>query len=455
MSERILVVDDEENICRSFEIILGGEGFTVDTAENGEKGLAQAAENPPDAVFLDIQLPGMDGLEVLRVWREKQPLLPVIMISGHATIERAVEATRLGAFDFVEKPFSRERIVVLARNATEASRLKRELRRLRDGEDEILGESESISHLRDSMTRVAPTDTRVLILGESGTGKELVARALHRAGPRAKKPFVRVNCAAIPEELIESELFGAVKGAYTGADNPRRGRFAAANGGTLLLDEIGDMSLRAQAKVLRVLQEGEYEPVGCTTTVTVDVRVLAATHQDLQAKVAAGQFREDLLFRLNVIPLIVPPLRERRGDVKLLGEHFLDKYAARHERPVPRLHPHAWQRLEEYPWPGNIRELMNVMERLIILGRGDELGLSDLPAEMSGLVSVATDQSSEAPRVSYAGLSLRDARNAWEKDLIETTLKRHSGNVTRTAAELSIERSNLHKRIKSLGVKED
>ncbi len=455
MSERILVVDDELNIGRSFEIILGGEGFDVETATSSEEGLKKAAAERFCAVFLDIQLPGMDGLEALRILRDKQPDLPVVMISGHATIERAVEATRQGAFEFIEKPFSRERIVLTARNATESGRLKREIELLRDGDSEILGDSEGIRSLREEMRRVAPTDTRVLILGESGTGKELVARSLHRSGPRANQSFIRVNCAAIPEELIEAELFGAVKGAYTGADTARGGLFAAANGGTLFLDEIGDMSLKAQAKVLRVLQEGEYEAVGSTKTLTVDVRVLAATHKDLAAQVRNGEFREDLLFRLNVIPLTVPPLRERGDDIRLLGTNFLGKYAARHERPTPRVHADAWLKMQAYPWPGNVRELMNVMERLLILGRGDVLGLSDLPAEIAGRTDPVIPAVSTTTLHPYAGLPLKAAREACERDLIAAALERHEGNVTRAANELGIERTNLHKRIKSLGVNEE
>ena len=473
MVDRILIVDDEENIRRSFEITLGGAGFRVEGYGAGEDALAAIAVEAPDAMFLDIKLPGIDGLEVLRRVRESHPQVPVIMISGHATIERAVEATRLGAFDFVEKPFGRDRILVLARNATEAGRLKREVDRLRAGDvGDILGDSPAVRELRDTIARVAPTDTRVLILGESGTGKELVARALHEGGPRAKKPFIRVNCAAIPEELIEAELFGAEKGAYTGATSAREGRFAAANGGTLFLDEIADMSLKAQAKVLRVLQEGEYEPVGSTRTRSVDVRVLAATHQDLAGRVKEGRFREDLLFRLNVIPLMVPPLRERPGDVRALGEHFLASYAERHELPPPRLHEAAWKALEQHAWPGNIRELKNVLERLVILGRGDEITSGAQLARITGVVapaplsapapSAAADPSAagaaasgEAAAPAYGHLPLREARDALERDLIRAALARHDGNVTRAAAELGLERTHLHKRIRTLGLGED
>jgi two-component system nitrogen regulation response regulator NtrX len=486
MTERILVVDDEQNIRRSLEITLEGEGFAVESAGTGEEALAAVAADPPDAVFLDIKLPGLDGMEVLRRLRAEHPRLPVVMITGHATIARAVEATRLGAFDFVEKPFSSERILLLARNAAQVGWLKRENAFLRetDGE-EILGHSPAIQELRAAIASIAPTDTRVLILGESGTGKELVAQALHRLGPRRTKAYVRVNCAAIPDELIEAELFGAAKGAYTGAVSVRRGRFAAADGGTLFLDEVGDMSLRAQAKVLRVLQEGEYEPVGSTNTVKVDVRVLAATHRDLAAQVRAGAFREDLLFRLNVIPLRVPPLRERAGDVRMLGEHFLGVYARRHELPAPHLSAEAWKVLESYGWAGNIRELKNVIERIVILRRGAEVGPGDLPMDVApepvgsaaasggttpgeGAASIENSAPGEgtAPFEDTAGgggdeqqdgepRTWREARDAYERAFIRAALARHDGKVFLAAEEMGLERTHLHKRIRELGMREE
>jgi two-component system, NtrC family, nitrogen regulation response regulator NtrX len=456
MDEYILVVDDELNIQRSMEMILSGAGYSVACAPSGEAALKMMGENAPQAVFLDINLPGIDGLDVLKKIRETNTALPVVMISGHATIERAVEATRLGAFDFIEKPFSRERILVLVRNATESNRLKREVARLTGdaAQGEIIGRSPGIRELQATIEQVAPTDTRVLILGESGTGKELVASALHAGSQRAKQPFVRVNCAAIPEELIESELFGAVKGAYTGAMAARKGRFAAANGGTIFLDEIGDMSHRAQAKVLRVLQEGEYEAVGSTKTESVDVRVLAATHHDLHRLVEEGRFREDLLFRLNVIPIHVPPLRERTGDVALLLEHFLGTYATHHEKPAPVLLPEAIMTLEAYAWPGNIRELKNLAERLLILSRGREISRADLPMELRDTAGGSTTQPGIGGDPSpYANLPLREARDAFERDMIRAALERNEGNVTRTAAQLGLERTHLHKRMKAQGLK--
>ncbi len=450
MSDRILVVDDEQNIRRSFEIILGGAGFTVVAAETGELGLKMIEEELPQALFLDINLPGIDGMEVLRTVRRAHPQISVIMISGQASIERAVEATRLGAFDFVEKPFSRDRIHLLARNATEATRLKQEVERLRsgDGPDEMLGNSIQVQQLREIIAKVAKTDARVLILGESGTGKELVASALHENSARKGKAYVRVNCAAIPEELIEAELFGAAKGAYSGAVADRTGRFAAADGGTLFLDEIGDMSMRAQAKVLRVLQEGEFEPVGSTKTVSVDVRVIAATHHNLSELVGEGRFREDLYHRLGVIPMTVPALRDREGDIALLMNYFLESYGSRHELPVPQLTGAAMKLLEAYSWSGNVRELKNVAERLLILNQGIEVGPEDLPLELRGTAAV----SDPGKRNPYGHLPLRDARDAVERDLIQEALSEHGGNVTHTARDLGVERTHLHKRIKALGV---
>lgn len=486
MSEHILIIDDEESVRRSLEMIFEGVGIPARSCGSAEDGLVAIAESSPAVLFLDIQLPGMDGMELLRRLGAEHSRIRVIMISGHATIERAVEATRLGAFDIVEKPFGRDRVLLLARNALEAARLQNEVSRLQVGDGrEILGESEPVRLLRDTIQRIAGTDARVLILGESGTGKELVAHALHLHSRRSAKAFVRVNCAAIPEDLIEAELFGAAKGAYTGASSDRIGRFADANGGTLLLDEIGDMSLAAQAKVLRVLQEGEFEPVGSNRTVQVDVRVLAATHHDLEQRVRQGKFREDLLYRLNVIPIRVPPLRERKGDVQLLGARFILGYASRHELPAVTLTADAWDALEAHSWPGNIRELKNLIERIVILHPGREvdtlaLGLpvgsppaGSRRAAATSAVGVAgtglppstestghsgdrsSGPSSASPPSAYTHLSLKDARDALERDLIRDALERFEGNVTKAAEALGLERTHLHKRIRHLGLKED
>ncbi|MCB1185305.1 sigma-54-dependent Fis family transcriptional regulator, partial [bacterium] len=381
MTPRVLIIDDERNIRRTFQMVLSDEGFTVDTAETGEEGLARVAEERPDVVVLDVRLPGIDGLEVLGRLHASEKELPVIMISGHGTISTAVEATRRGAFDFMEKPLGKERLLVAIRNALDVRNLGREVRQLRDRESRrhlMVGETPPMRDIRAQVARVAPTGARVLITGESGTGKELVARAVHEASERAGKPFVKVNCAAIPEELIESELFGAVKGAYTGATQTRDGKFLQAHGGTLFLDEIGDMSLKAQAKVLRALQEGEIERVGGNDTVRVDVRVLAATNKDLAAEAAAGTFREDLFFRLNVVPIHVPPLRARAADIPLLAEHFLASYLDENALPQRAFAPAALERLRGLPWPGNIRELGNAVERLAILAPGDPIGTDDL-----------------------------------------------------------------------------
>ncbi|MBN1269596.1 MAG: sigma-54-dependent Fis family transcriptional regulator, partial [Kiritimatiellae bacterium] len=362
MTGRILVVDDERNIGATMTMIHEGAGYAVAAAASGPEALALLAApgEPFDLVYLDIQMPGMDGMEVLERLRAERPELAVVMISGHATVERAVEALKLGAVDFLEKGFSKARLLATTESVMERLRLRRENADLRArvaGGGEILGTSEAIAAVREQIARVAPTPARVLITGESGTGKELAARAIHEGSPRAAGPFVRVNCAAIPEELIESELFGVTKGAYTGADRTREGRFTAADGGTLFLDEIGDMSLKTQTKVLRALQEGEFEKVGSKETERVDVRVIAATNKDLEAEVAAGRFREDLYYRLAVIPIRMPPLRARKEDVPLLAERFAAAYCAENGLPPRRFAPATLERLARQSWPGNVREL--------------------------------------------------------------------------------------------------
>ena len=464
MTPRVLIIDDERNIRRTFQMVLTDEGFTVDTAETGEEGLARCAAVRPDVVVLDVRLPGIDGLDVLAQLHASDKELPVIMISGHGTITTAVEATRRGAFDFMEKPLSKERLLVAIRNALDVRNLGREVRQLRDRESRrhlMVGESEALRVIREQVRRVAPTGARVLITGESGTGKELVARAVHEASDRAKKPFVKVNCAAIPEELIESELFGAVKGAYTGATQTRDGKFLQANGGTLFLDEIGDMSLKAQAKVLRALQEGEIERVGGSETYHVDVRVLAATNKDLAAEAAAGRFREDLFFRLNVVPMHVPPLRERADDIPLLAEHFMAVYLHENALPQRGFDAAALDALRRLPWPGNIRELGNAVERLAILGLGATIGLDDLARcgiGESGSAGGATasrgrsnDGGWDLAAVQSAG-GLVAARQLFEKDVISAALEQTSGNVSAAARLLEIDRTNLHKKILAFGL---
>jgi two-component system nitrogen regulation response regulator NtrX len=453
VGDRILVVDDEPDTRSGLEDILTEEGFSVSCAADGEEALATVEADPPHAVFLDIELPGMNGMEVLRRLRAEHPDVSVVMISGYSTTEWAVEATRLGAFDSVDKPCSLDRVLLLARNATADARKNRELARVRAAQvEEMRGESASMKALRDAITRVAPTDARVLILGESGTGKELVARALHRLSPRAEQPFIAVNCAAIPEELVEAEFFGVVRGAFTGAASSREGFFGAADHGTLFLDEIGDMSLSAQSKVLRVLQEGEYKPVGSTRATKVDVRVLAATHQDLPGRVVAGKFREDLLYRLNVIPMPVPPLRERTGDVRLLGRYFLARHAAERKLPVPTLQEASWRLLDVYAWPGNIRELQNVLERLVIFSPGAEIRPLDLRLEMCLGATVPSDSPPGAGWNPYEGTPLPEAMDALERDLIQAALDRHNGNRARAAVELGLVRRHLLRRMKALGM---
>ncbi len=465
MSRHVLIVDDEKNIRRTFAMVLESEGFTVATAETGEEGLEMCVREKPDVVVLDVKLPGIDGIETLRRLRATERELPVIMISGHGTIATAVEATREGAFDFVEKPLSKERLLVAIRNAVKVRSLGREVRALkaRDRRRHLMvGESPPLRAIREQIAQVAPTGARILITGESGTGKELVARAVHEASDRARGPFVKVNCAAIPEELIESELFGAVKGAYTGATQSRDGKFLQADKGTLFLDEIGDMSLKAQAKVLRALQEGEIERVGGSQTVRVDVRVLAATNKDLAAEVKAGRFREDLFFRLNVVPVHVPPLRERRDDIPLLAEHFLANYLDENGLPQRRFAPEALQLLRSLPWPGNIRELGNAVERLAILARGATIGPEelarlgiggDLPAGAAApMTAGAPADAATTPTAVMAVGGLVAARQEFEKRCVAAALAEAGGNVSQAARLLGIDRTNLHKKIQAYGL---
>jgi len=373
MSKQILVVDDEERIRQSLNGVLKDEGYEVLEAKDGIQALKQIENDPPDAVLLDIWMPGMDGMETLERIRAQIPNLPVIMISGHANIELAVKATKLGAYDFIEKPLSLEKVLLTVNHALVFSKLEQENRALRQeiqGKHEIVGNSPEILQVKEQIKIVAPTNGWVLITGENGTGKELVAREIHQLSLRADKTFVEVNCAAIPEELIESELFGHEKGSFTGALTKRRGKFDLANDGTLFLDEIADMSLKTQAKILRILQEQKFERVGGTEMIYVDVRVVAATNRDLKEEIQKGKFREDLYYRLNVIPMVVPPLRERRTDIPLLVEHFVAEFCLENHREMKKISPEAMDLLISYPWPGNVRELRNVIERVVIMSRG-------------------------------------------------------------------------------------
>ena len=457
---RILIIDDERNIRRTFAMVLQAEGLEVQTAATAEEGLEQLATAGADLVILDVQLPGMDGLAALREIKSRRPEQLVVMISGHGTVGTAVTATREGALDFLEKPCSRERLVLAVNNALKLVQLSRQVRDFRDrdrGRYLMIGESEAVKAIREQIARVAPTGARILIRGESGTGKELVARACHDQSDRRDKPFVKVNCAAIPEELIESELFGSVKGAYTGATADRDGKFLQADGGTLFLDEIGDMSLRAQAKVLRVLQEGEIEKVGGGQTLQVDVRVIAATNRNLEQDVKEGRFREDLFFRLNVVPIEMPPLRERAGDIPLLAEHFLSRYCSENDLPCRELSPEALDQLAGLPWLGNVRELHNIIERLAIMSAGQVIGSADLaaaglPVAGTGPEAVAGPAAGVVPlapaQVQAAG-GLVKARQQFEAGCIRLALEAAGGNVSRAARLLGIDRTNLHKKIQS------
>jgi two-component system nitrogen regulation response regulator NtrX len=455
MKDWVLVVDDEAGVRASLAGILGDEGYAVQAVESGEAALEALETRRFDLVLLDVWLPGQDGLEVLRRIREGHAELPVVVISGHGTIETAVKAVRLGAQDFVEKPLSLEKTVLAVRNALRQRRLESQLRELRERLDEryaMVGESEGVRRLRAEIAQAAPSNGRVLIFGENGTGKELVARAIHAQSHRAAAPFVEVNCAAIPEELIESELFGHTKGAFTGALAARKGKFELADGGTLFLDEIGDMSLKTQAKVLRALQEQRIEPVGGTGGVEVDVRVIAATNKDLEAEIRAGRFRDDLYFRLNVIPFHVPPLRERREDIPLLTRHFLQLLSAEHGRRQREVAPEAMHVLARMPWPGNVRELRNILERLVIMTPGEVIELRHLPASLAPQLPDPASEAREPPAGGLEDATLVAAREEFERRYILQRYRECGGNMSRTAEALGVERSNLYRKMKAYGL---
>ena len=449
----ILVVDDEKNIRRTLRMVLETEGYAVSEAETAEEALKILEAEPVDLGMFDVRLPGMDGLTLLSRARELWRDLAVIVISGHAETPDVVEAMRRGALDFFSKPVDRERVLVSVRNALQRRSLEERVKDLSTRErrfgDEMLGESPALRRLRDDIAKVAPTNGRVLVLGESGTGKELIAQEIHRQSKRAAGPFVKVNCAAIPSELIESELFGHEKGSFSGAGARRRGQFEVAHGGTLFLDEIGDMSASAQAKVLRALQTGEVTRVGAERAFTVDVRVVAATNKDLEAEVREGTFREDLFFRLNVVPLRAPPLRERLEDVPLLAERFL-QLAVRENgmRPKP-VEPAVYERLMRLRWPGNVRELRNVCERMAIMS-GDRITADDVPEMASARSALPPDATTDLSR--YGAVPLKELRDLVERDYILKKLEEHEWNITQAAQALGVERTNLHKKIKQHGL---
>ncbi len=454
MKPLILVVDDEPGVRSALSGVLRDEGYQVDAVDSGEACLDRLARTAYDVVLLDVWLPGADGLATLERLRERQVDAPVIMISGHGSIESAVRAIKLGAFDFIEKPLSLEKTVLVVRNALRQRRLEAENRVLRARVDrrlEMVGESYAMRQLREQVAMAAPTNGRVLIFGDNGTGKELVARTIHELSRRRAGPFVEVNCAAIPEELIESELFGHVKGSFTGAVGDRRGKFEVADAGTIFLDEIGDMSIKTQAKVLRVLQEQVVEPVGGTSGVRVDVRVLAATNKELPAEIRAGRFREDLYFRLNVIPIFVPPLRDRKDDIPLLAEHFMAGFAREYGRRTKTLDPGAVAALQDYPWPGNVRELRNVIERLVIMVPGDTISGRDLTF-LDGPLASDSEPDPPAGGDPAQVMTLQAARSRFEREFIRKTLAAQGGNVSRTADVLGVERSNFYRKMRALGI---
>jgi two-component system nitrogen regulation response regulator NtrX len=450
MKPTILIVDDEPGVRSSLSGVLRDEGYQVEAVASGEDCLDRLTRGPVDLIVLDVWLPGLDGLATLARLRERQIDAQVVLISGHGNIESAVRAIKMGAFDFVEKPLSLEKTVLVVRNALRQRRLEAENRALRaqvDRTQTMVGESYGMRQLREQVAMAAPTNGRVLIYGENGTGKELVARTLHALSRRRAGAFVEVNCAAIPEELIESELFGHVRGAFTGAVADRRGKFEVADGGTIFLDEIGDMSLKTQAKVLRVLQEQTMEPVGGTQRIRVDARVVAATNKDLQGEIRAGRFREDLYFRLNVIPIYVPPLRDRADDIPLLADHFMAEFAREYGRRPKTFDRSATAVLQQYSWPGNVRELRNVIERLMIMVPGDSIGPGDLAFLDQGIATPAAQVAVGAER-----LTLHEARERFERDLILQTLAEQQGNMSRTAEVLGVERSNLYRKMRAFGV---
>ena len=449
----ILVVDDESNIRRMVARVLEAEGHRAREADDGRAAIAAIEEEEPEVVLLDLAMPELDGLATLRIVRERWPELPVVMMSGRATLGDAVQATKLGAFHFIEKPLNPEALLLTVRGALELRRareLSRALVAELGGEQRMIGSSPAMHAIRELIRQVAPTDARVLITGESGTGKELVAAALHAQSRRADGPFVRVNSAAIPRELVESEMFGHERGAFTGATERRRGRFELADGGTLFLDEVAELSAEAQAKLLRALESGEVERVGGQEPIRVDVRVIAATNRDLREEIAAGRFREDVYYRLNVIPIHLPPLRERAEDIPELAAHFLARLQARHGLVPPVLLPDAIERLMRYPWPGNVRELANVCERLAILHPGREVGAREVASMLPD--SGAVKEIPGTAPVEVSGGSLTERLDAYERALILAALEEADGNVADAARRLGTDRANLYRRMRRLEI---
>jgi len=449
MKTRILVIDDEKPIRDSLKMILEYEGYEYLSAADGKEGIKLALEEAPDIILLDIKMPKMDGLEVLKELNEKfSELPPIIVISGHGTISSAVEATKLGAFDFLEKPLERQRVLLDIKNALEQRRLKEEIRDYKilfEQKYEMIGESEAMQSLRREIMRAAPTSATILITGESGTGKELVARAIHRNSKRSSQPFIQVNCAAIPDDLIESELFGHEKGSFTGATEKKLGKFELAHQATIFLDEIADMSIKTQAKVLRVLQEGEVQRIGSSKIIKVDVRIIAATNHDLKQEIKQGRFRDDLYFRLNVIPIYCPPLREHVSDISLLANHFVRRFCQENNFKEKTISPEAMDLLTKYNWPGNIRELENTVERLVIMTLEDTIKPHHLPDNLCGQLTVIDEEFASAS-------NLKDFKEKAEKAFLIAKLKENNWNIMKTARQIGTPRSNLYKKLKQYNI---
>ncbi|MEP0862177.1 MAG: sigma-54-dependent Fis family transcriptional regulator [Ignavibacterium sp.] len=447
----VLIIDDEREICDSISMILEYEGYAVDSTTSASEGLKKFSEQDFSAVLLDIQMPEMNGFEVLKKIKEIKPSASVIIISAHGSVENAIKATRLGAFDFLEKPIDRDKLLISVRNATEQTTLKEEneeIKRTFVGEGEILGKSKAIQKILELIDKVAPLETRVLITGENGTGKELVARAIHKKSERKDKPFIEVNCAAIPNELIESELFGHEKGSFTGAVSQRIGKFELANKGIIFLDEIGDMSLQAQAKVLRAIEEGRIERVGGGKKIEVDVRIIAATNKNLLEEIHKGNFREDLYHRLNVIPIHVPPLRERVEDIPILVEHFCKEITAKHKKPSVRFTDDAIKILQAQPWTGNVRELRNIVERIIIIVDKKEISAKDID------FLFAANQASLDNLIETSN-SFQEFKEKAERAFILKQLKANDWNISKTAEILDIQRSHLYTKMRKYGIEKE
>jgi two-component system nitrogen regulation response regulator NtrX len=465
MKPKVLVIDDESAIRDSLKMILEYEDYQFVGAAGGQDGHAAVQRERPDIVLLDIKMPGMDGLEVLKQLHALDETLPVVMISGHGTTSTAVEAVRSGAVDFLDKPLSSERVIVTLQNVLRQSELRTENRDLKiamESKYEIVGQSPALRTVLESVTRAAPTNATVLLLGESGVGKELVARTIHRNSPRAGQRFVQVNCAAIPEELIESELFGHEKGSFTGATEKQVGKFEQADRGTIFLDEVGDMSQKTQAKVLRVLQEQEVERLGSARTIKVDVRVIAATNKNLEEAIERGEFREDLYFRLNVIPIVVPPLRERREDIPRLVQHFAKRTAEEHNLKPKRFDQAALDALQRYRWRGNIRELRNTVERLMIMTPADVIRADDLPVDLrngDGQRTFVPEAAAAAPKAGEAQpaspTTLREFKDAAERAYLVQKLRENAWNISKTAEIIDTPRSNLYKKLEQYGIKQE